>query len=317
MHRGRKTDYSKLPPILQRYDEDLRGLYSSTTREGHSYCLLMFHEHLETKAQSLERVTLNDIKSYINELTLRREKHEITQGTIKSVAKVIKYFAQWLVDQEMLDSSEFYKIERYVRKIPGGSIGNDDVEALSKEDEARAFRRLRDPLLAFLLWFGLNFGPRRIEYCNLLVSNIELAHMEGNEPAPRIKIDNSKGHVKKTRYYYLFPKQALESRKWLEYLKSLNLPHDHVFFNPKNPSEEPNIDRVSSWFVKMSKITGIHIPSHRLRYTYATRLWEGDVELYTISYLLGHSRVETTVRYLKISAKTFRKKFMGSAKHLF
>jgi integrase len=233
------------------------------------------------------------------------------------VAKSIKYFAQWLVDQEILDISEFYKIERYVKLIPGGSVGNDDIEPLSKEDEARAFRKLLDAHLSFLLYVGLNFGLRRIEYCNLRISHIELEHVEDDKPAPRIKIENSKGHTKKTRYYYLFPGQAEEWRKRLEYLKSLNLSHDHVFFNPKDPSEEPNKDRVSSWFVKISKITGIHIPSHRLRYTYATRLWEGGVDLYIISYLLGHSRVETTVRYLKISARTFRKKFMDSAGHLF
>lgn len=205
MRRGRKTDCTKLPPVLQRYDEHLKGPYSSTTRENYVYCLLMYHEYLQEMGKILEQIRRGDVESYINKLTQRREKNEITQRTIKGYAKIIKTFTQWLVDEEMLDSSEYYKIERYAKKIPGGGLGNDDVEALSKEDEIQAFGKLRDTLLSFVLWVGLNFGLRRIEYSNMRIGHIELEHVEDNQPCPRIKIENSKGHEKKTRYYYLFP----------------------------------------------------------------------------------------------------------------
>jgi site-specific recombinase XerD len=273
----------------------------------------MFHEYLQHKlGKSLERVARADVESYVADLTLRRDKEEITQGSIKGIAKTIRTFAEWLVDKGMLDSSEYYKIERYIKKIPGGDIGEDNVEALSNEEEKQVFRKLQDVLLQMLVWTGINFGLRRIEYCNLRVSHLELDREE-----PRLKIERSKGRRKKTRYIDLFPGQVSQWRKWLRFLASLSLPHDFVFFNPKNPSEEPNKDRVSSWFSKISRITGIDIPSHRLRYTYASRLWEGGVDIYIISYLLGHSKVETTVRYLKISERNFRKRFMESAKKLF
>lgn len=313
MRRGRKTDNCNLPPILQRYDDYMRTIYKPSTREGYLYVLLMFHEYLQHKLnKSLEKITRADIESYVAELTLRKDREDITQSFVKSIAKAIRTFAEWLMDKGILDPAEFYKIERYIKKIPGGDIGEDDTEALSDEEEKQVFRKLQDVLLQMLFWTGLNFGLRRTEYCNLRVRHLELDREE-----PRLKIERSKGRRKKTRYYDLFPGQVSQLRKWLQFLASLNLPHDFVFFNPKNPSEKPNKDRVSSWFSKISRISGIHVPSHRLRYTYASRLWEAEVDIYIISHLLGHSKIETTVRYLKIPDKNFRKKFMESAKRLF
>ena len=234
VRRGRKIDKCKLPTILQRYDEYMQTLYyKPSTRENYLYILLMFHEYLQHKlGKSLERVARADVESYVADLTLRRDKEEITQGSIKGIAKTIRTFAEWLVDKGMLDSSEYYKIERYIKKIPGGDIGEDNVEALSNEEEKQVFRKLQDVLLQMLVWTGINFGLRRIEYCNLRVSHLELDREE-----PRLKIERSKGRRKKTRYIDLFPGQVSQWRKWLRFLASLSLPHDFVFFNPKNPSD--------------------------------------------------------------------------------
>lgn len=317
MLRGRKTDYDKLPPILQRFDMELKGTKSSVTRDSYIYCLLMLYKYLLEMGKNLEHIRLEEFKTYINYLTQRREKGEISQQSVKSIAKIFKTFAQWLVTEEMLDEHEYFKIEMYVKKIPGGGLGNDDVEALSKEDEIKAYRKLQDTQLSFLLTCGINYGLRRLEYANLRIKHIELNHVEDNKPRPRVKVEDSKGHVKKTRYYYLHPGQANAWRKWLGYLKSLNLPHDHVFFRPKDPFRPPDKDAITYLFQQISKITGIHIPSHRLRYTYATRLWEETKDILLVSYQLGHVRIETTRRYLKITSRAFRDKYLDSTKHLF
>jgi len=254
----------------------------------------------------------SDVQAYVAELTRRRENGEIKQVFVKDVAKDIKYFAEWLMDEEILDSKEFHKIERDIRKIPGGVIGEDNREALNDEEEKQIFGKLADVLLQMLVWVGINFGLRRIEYCNLRVKDLELDREE-----PRLKIACSKGHNKKTRYIPQFPGQVAQWRKWLKYWASLNLPHDYVFFDPKNPSKPLTKYSLSYLFQKISKITEVHVYSHRLRYTYAVRLWEHGVDIYTISWLLGHSKVETTIRYLKVPERDFRRKFMESAKGLF
>jgi site-specific recombinase XerD len=254
----------------------------------------------------------SEVESYMAKLTLYREREKIQQSTVKSEAKNIRYFAEWLMDEEVLDSKEFYKIERNLKQIPGGDIGEDTREALSDEEEKQIFMKLVDIVLQILVWAGRNFGFRRIEYCNLRVNHLEL-----NRKEPRLKIERSKGHRKKTRYIPLFPGQVSQWQKWLNYRASLNLPHDFVFYNPKNPSIPLTRYTVGSLFTKISRMTGVHVYAYRLRYTYAVRLWEHGVDIYTISWLLGHSKVETTVRYLKILWKDFCRKFMESAKGLF
>lgn len=313
MRVGSKIDKGKLPLILQRYDDYMMTNCSPATRQSRLYALIEFHAFLKRERnKSIEHMDRSDVEAYVAELTRRREKGEIKQASVKHVAKDIKYFAEWLVDEEVLDSKIFRKIERDIKKIPGSDVGEDNREALSAEEEKQIFSRLVDIFLQFLIWCGENFGFRRLEYCNLRVKDLELDREE-----PRLKIECSKGHRKKTRYIPLFPGQVIQWRKWLNYRASLNLPHDYVFFDPKNPSKPLTKYSLGYLFQKISKITGVHVYSHRLRYTYAVRLWEHGVDIYTISWLLGHSKVETTIRYLKVPERDFRRKFMESAKGLF
>lgn len=313
MRLGRKIERRNLPLILQRYNDYMMPYYSATTRESRLYVLVEFHAFLQSKRnKSLEQMNRSDVQAYVAELTRRKERKKIKQIFIKHAAKDIKYFAEWLVDEEILDSKEFYKIERDIKKIPGGNIGEDNREALTHEEEQKLFERLTDVLWQRLVWAGLNHGFRRQEYCNLRTSHLELDRKE-----PRLIIECSKGHNKKTRSIPLFPGQVVEWRKWLDFRACLNLPHNFVFFNPKNPSEPLTKYSLGYLFWKISKISKVHVYSHRLRYTYAVRLWEHGVDIYTISWLLGHSKVETTIRYLKVPERDFRRKFMGSAKGLF
>ena len=298
---------------MRRYDGYITYRLASSTRDVRLYGLLKFHEFLQQKlGKSIEQMGRLDVESYMTELALRKKREDFSQASIKRVTISIRMYAQWLADEEILDSKEFYKIERDLKQIPGGDIGEDNREALSDEEEKQIFRKLVDVYLQMLVWTGENFGPRRKEYYSLRIRHLELDRKE-----PRLKIERSKGRKKKTRYIPLFPGQVNQWRKWLAYRASLNLPHDFVFYNPKNPSIGLTSNSIGYLFSKISKITGINLYAHRLRYTYAVRLWEHNVDIYTISWLLGHSKVETTIRYLKVPERNFRQKFMQSAKGLF
>ena len=312
MRLGRKIDERKLPPILQRYDKYMSIRFSPKTREGRLYGLLEFHEFIRyERGKSIEQLDRSDVEAYMAKLTQRREKGEIKQRSVKSKASIIKMFAKWLVREEVLDSKEFYKIEEDLKELPGEK-GEDNRVALSNEEEQQVMEKLVDILLQMIVWLGLNFGLRLQEYCKLRVEHLEL---DGNRP--RLKIALSKGHIKKTRYIPLFPGQVNQLKKWLNFRASLNLPHDFFLYNPRNPSIGLTVYSLGWLFRRMSKITGVHLYSHRLRYTYAVKLWKNGVDLWTISKALGHEKVETTVKYLKIREEEYYDKFMTDAKGLF
>lgn len=51
----------------------------------------------------------------------------------------------------------------------------------------------------------------------------------------------------------------------------------------------------------ISKKCGISVSCHQLRHTMATQLLNADADLVTIQYLLGHTRIRTTMRYCYLS----------------
>jgi site-specific recombinase XerD len=311
---SRKIDKNRLPPILQRYDDymSMRG-FSQATREFRLYKLLKVHDFMQhERGKGLEQMTTSDVEAYIAKLTQRKDEGEIKARTVQLIASTIKMFAKWLsIREEILDSKEFCKIEEDLKDLPGEK-GEDNRVALSKEEEKTVMKKLVDVLLQFIVWLGLNFGLRREEY-----SKLRIEHVEFDKEQPRLKIELSKGHDKKTRYIPLFPSQINQLKKWLDYRASLNLPHSFLLYNPRDPTKQLKGHDVGYLFQRISKITRVHVYAHRLRYTYAVKLWKHRVDLWTISLALGHDKVETTVRYLKIREQDYFEKYLTMAKDLF
>jgi len=259
--------------------------------------------------KSIEEMKRSDVEAYIAGLVLRKEKGEIAQSYINNIACVIKVFAKWLKKEGKLSPDEFCYIEEDLNSLPK-EVGEDSRVALSDEEKQQVRSKIVLPLHKQLNWTGDNFGLRRQEYSNALIKHLELDRED-----PRLKIELSKGH--KTRYIPLFPKQVSEWKKWLNFLTAMDLPHKHLFFNLKNPGKPLNDKGVCDEFGRISKITGIHIYTQRLRYTYAVKLWKHGVDIFVISKLLGHNNVETTMRYLKVREEEFYRKFKEQAKGLF
>jgi integrase len=57
------------------------------------------------------------------------------------------------------------------------------------------------------------------------------------------------------------------------------------------------ISRTFAYYVKSAEMTGFHL--HSLRHTFATNLIARGVDIYTVSRLLGHSDIRTTMIYAK------------------
>lgn len=76
-----------------------------------------------------------------------------------------------------------------------------------------------------------------------------------------------------------------------------------VFLVEKGPLKEKPISvrGIQKRIEYYSKKSGIAVSCHQLRHTMATQLLNADADLVTIQYLLGHTRIKTTMRYCHLS----------------
>lgn len=101
-----------------------------------------------------------------------------------------------------------------------------------------------------------------------------------------------------------------------------------MFINPNNTSFSPNLNyflfSVNTYILEfilssISMLTHIFTPIHIARHTFATMSLNNHVPLETISKMLGHSDIKTTLIYAKMMDKTIsedmevmRTKFNGA-----
>ncbi len=129
--------------------------------------------------------------------------------------------------------------------------------------------------------FLLNTGLRREEALNLRHENIDLIHNV-------IYVEKTK-----TRQMRAIPLNG-RSRRIIEVL-------GETLFSKLNKHDVTNKFR---FYLKQAGLKGFKL--HSLRHTFATRLLALGVDIYTISRLLGHTDIKTSMIYAKTNVESLR-----------
>lgn len=263
-----------MTPLRQRMIEDmtLRGL-APTTQRSYIHYVAEFAKFYNT---SPEKLDLEAVRQY--ELYLLHEK-KLSAESINTFVSAIQFF--YLVTLEMPWGKECFPRVRRASKLP---------VVLSAEEVARFLAHVASIKYRAALMICYGSGLRISETVALRVSDIDSKRM-------LLRVREGKG--RKDRYSLLSPGLLTVLRSYYRAAR----PKDFLF-----PSWREGMHITSGTLAgactlaaKQSGI-GKRITAHTLRHTFATHLLENGTDTRVIQALLGHSRIDTTARYVQVSA---------------
>ena len=120
-----------------------------------------------------------------------------------------------------------------------------------------------------------------------------------------IRVEQGKG--RKDRNAMLSPQLLELLRMWWREGKRRNVMLPHGWLFPGRSYTDPISARQLHRAVQeAAEVAGIRkrVSPHTLRHSFATHLLEQDVDIRVIQVLLGHSKLETTALYTKVSTRT-------------
>ena len=135
-------------------------------------------------------------------------------------------------------------------------------------------------------------GMRVSEIANCKIADIDSKNM-------RIKIVQGKGA--KDRYTIMSQQVLLELRAYYLIYK----PKEYLF-NGLRPGKRYSVRSIQHLMQKALLTVGLQSKNytiHTIRHSFATHLLDNGTDLYTIKELLGHTNLQTTMRYMHLTAR--------------
>lgn len=215
----------------------------------------------------------------------------------KLLPQKIESFKEWLKIERKLKNSSINRYLEILSKmfnlgIDNGLISqnpaskvkklledNHKVRFLTKDEEDRLYKALPE-FLKPIVTTALQTGMRKGEILNLKWSNIDFEY----------------GFIELLKTKSGKARKIPISDKLKQVLNKQDKNNQYVFMNPETGL--PYVDIKKSFNKAMEKAGIKNFRFHDLRHTVATRLVEKGIDLLVVMDILGHSKIETTMRYL-------------------
>lgn len=187
------------------------------------------------------------------------------------------------------------KLERYPLPLKKGGIEKHNWYPKEKWDEI--LRGLSSRPAKMAGYIQLQFGLRIGELANLTVDDIDFNNM-------RIHVQfkgDWKPKGRKRRSIPMTRRHARTLKRWIDNIPS-TVQHKRVIWSKHGKTV--SIRTVQGWYQKAN------IKSHDLRRSFAKVLYyNSENDLYFVSRILGHSNINTTIRYLGLESEEVQEKF--------
>jgi integrase/recombinase XerD len=265
-----------MPTLREKMKQEmqLRSL-SSGTQKKYLYEVVKLYDHYKL---SPAKLSMDEIKKYLLHLLLERK---LAASTYNVAVHSLRFFYD-VVLRRAIHYHDF-PLTKGKKKLP---------DILSTVEVANLIKAATNTKQRAMLVLAYGAGLRAAEVAHLKTKDIDSSRMQ-------IHIRDAKGG--KDRYVILSPVMLDELRSY--WRKSRKKIQSDWLFPGQSRDKAITAASVAVAFNKAKKSIGLTKNGgvHSLRHAFATHSLEAGEDLYTIKQLLGHSCIESTARYLRLT----------------
>lgn len=254
---------------------------------------LIIENHLLPSFGRHSEITEEDVQDFV----IRKIRQGLSNKSVKDILVVLKMILSYAEKHGMM------KYPRFDIRYPA-EADRQEIEVLSKADQKKLMAKLKEQFsfrnmgILICLSAGLRIG----EICALTWDDLDIERgiikvtktiqriylVDGKERHTELMIDRAK-----TRNSIREIPMARELKSIIRPWKKIVNGSFYILSNSPNPME-PRSYR--NYYNRLLDNLGIHrLKFHGLRHSFATRCIESKCDYKTVSVLLGHSKISTTL----------------------
>ena len=280
------------PVEIKQFCEHLQTRnYSEHTIENYARDLRLFFAGI---GKAPRRVSWRDIDHFVQQ----QSRAQLAATTINRRLNAIKHFFDYLVTERQKLTTNPVKPSHRLR------LGRPLPKKLSQEQVKRLFAQISNPMDHALYLLMLRCGLRVSEVAKLRLGDIDWEQKS-------LLVEQGKG--RKDRVVYLSADVITSLKACLE-LRPLAVPGDLFFWNQKRKNRALSAKGIQKKMERYAKAAGIKASCHSLRHTFASNLLEEGAEVASIKELLGHSSIDSSERYAKLSNQRVKQMYLHTIK---
>lgn len=244
----------------------------------------------------IDILTIEHIESYL----AKNKKKNISNNTYAKFVNCSRIFLSFLYDRGYVDTDIAKKIEtvKKIDSIERVVLFDNEIGRIVDYIKNRSYKIIENLRDLIVFYFGINCGLRRQEIINLNWNDLKT----DEDCRPYINILESKGRKSRIVYlsdnlYDLIKNYRKAARKYTGAL---------IRGDFGKRITKTSLQNILKRIYKESGVYKKNLNIHSLRHTYAERLRKNNTDIATISTLLGHSRLDTTMAYFHVNREDLR-----------
>ena len=284
------TKQTKISTIINLWKEDKKQYVK---KSSYSAYMLLIENHISPTFGDMHKV----LEPTVQDFVFKKLNEGLSKKTIKDILIVLKMILKFGMKNKLLEYQQFdiqFPTERE----------NNGIEVLSKSNQKKIMNYVHEHFTFKNLgiYICLSAGIRIGEICALTWEDIDLEtgviHIRKTIQRIYIIEDNSRH----TELILDSPKTKNSirdipmSRDLLKMLKPIKKVVNNSFFVLTNDSKPTEPRTYRNYYKKLMKKLDIpELKFHGLRHSFATRCIESNCDYKTVSVILGHSNISTTL----------------------